>query len=176
MVLVVIFPLMYVGVNLPVPAFCKYICPAGILEGAMMLLSNSNNVGQLSSLNILFTWKFGLFVLFVVMCIFMYRFFCRFFCPLGAIYGFFNQFSFLGIKVNNESCISCGKCVNVCKMDVRKVGDHECINCGECISVCPTKAITWKGDKLFLHPNQTNAPVKYKKIVIDEEEQEVTHE
>ena len=53
-------------------------------------------------------------------------------------------------------------------MDVRKVGDQECINCGECINVCPTSAISWKGDKLFLHPNQTNVPVKDEKIVIDE--------
>jgi Fe-S-cluster-containing hydrogenase component 2 len=35
-------------------------------------------------------------------------------------------------------------------MDINHVGDHECINCGECIPVCPTKAITWKGSKIFV--------------------------
>jgi len=30
------------------------------------------------------------------------------------------------------------------------VGDQECISCGECIGVCPTKAISWKGSKIFL--------------------------
>ena len=38
------------------------------------------------------------------------------------------------------------------------MGDHECIHCGECISVCPTKAISWKGSKLFIKANETDAP------------------
>ncbi len=44
-------------------------------------------------------------------------------------------------------------------MDIGKVGDHECIECGECIAVCPTKAISWKGSKIFLHPNAVAASV-----------------
>jgi thiol-disulfide isomerase/thioredoxin/Fe-S-cluster-containing hydrogenase component 2 len=36
------------------------------------------------------------------------------------------------------------------------VGDHECINCGECIPVCPTKAISWKGSKIFLKGAQVS--------------------
>ena len=43
-------------------------------------------------------------------------------------------------------------------MDIKHVGDHECIQCGECISVCPTKAISWKGAKLFVRANETDAP------------------
>ena len=168
-VFVIILPVMYMYANIPLPAFCKYICPAGIVEGAVSLLSNPNNSPMLSILNIIFSWKFMLLIGFITMCIFMYRFFCRFFCPLGAIYGFFNQFSFLGIQVNRDSCTSCGKCVNVCKMDVHKVGDHECINCGECINVCPTNAISWKGSKLFLHPNQINTPVKEQKVIVEEQ-------
>lgn len=168
-VFVIILPIMYMYANIPLPAFCKYICPAGIVEGAVSLLSNPNNANMLSILNIIFSWKFILLIGFITMCIFMYRFFCRFFCPLGAIYGFFNQFSFLGIQVNHDSCTSCGKCVNVCKMDVHKVGDHECINCGECINVCPTNAISWKGSQLFLHPNQINTPVKEQKVIVEEQ-------
>ena len=167
-VFVVILPLIYMSLNLPLPAFCKYICPAGIVEGAVSLLSNPNNLEMFKIIDVIFSWKFLLLIFFITMCIFMYRFFCRFFCPLGAIYGFFNQFSFLGIKVNNESCINCGKCVNACKMDVHKVGDHECINCGECIKVCPTNAITWKGSELLLHPNQINTPLKDQKVLVEE--------
>ena len=45
-------------------------------------------------------------------------------------------------------------------MDTKKVGDHECIQCGECISVCPSKAISWKGSKLFVRGNDEDAPAQ----------------
>ena len=165
-VLVFIIPVIYGFYDVVIPGFCKYVCPAGIVEGAFGLLSNPNNVDFFQMLGGLFTWKFFLLVAIAVMCVFMYRFFCRFLCPLGAIYGFFNKFSFLGIKVNNDKCTNCGLCIKACKMDVKKVGDHECINCGECISVCHTNAITWKGGKLFLHENQVDVPSNVEGIEI----------
>ena len=151
---VVIIPIAYGLRNVPLPAFCKYICPAGTLEGAVALLSHQINEGQLANLGPLFTWKFALLVSFIVGSIFIFRFFCRFFCPLGAIYGFFNKFCLLGIKVDTPKCTNCGLCVSKCEMDIKHVGDHECISCGECIDVCPTKAITFKGSKFFLPPDE----------------------
>ncbi len=150
---VFILPIAYAFRNFPLPGFCKYICPAGTLEGAMGLLSNSVNEGYLRMLGPLFTWKFLLMVSILVACVFIFRCFCRFLCPLGALYGFFNKIAFVGVKLDRASCTDCGLCVGQCKMDIKHVGDMECINCGECISVCPTKAITWKGSKLFLAPN-----------------------
>ena len=98
-VLVVILPLVYAlqQVSLPLPAFCKYICPAGTLEGAIGLLTHPANASRFEMLGPLFTWKFLLLVVFITASIFIYRFFCRFFCPLGAIYGFFNKLSIVGI-------------------------------------------------------------------------------
>ena len=157
-IFVFIIPFAYSKSNLPVPGFCKYICPAGIFEGAFFLLGHQDNVNFFTMLGPLFTWKFFIFALLFVACIFIYRCFCRFICPLGAIYGFFNKYSLLGVKVDDNACINCGKCVKECKMDVRKVGDHECINCGECIPVCPTKAIYYNGSKFKL--NNTNEEVK----------------
>ena len=148
-----IVPLAYAFRNFPLPAFCKYICPAGTLEGAMGLLSNSVNEGYLRMLGPLFTWKFLLMVSILVMCVFMFRFFCRFLCPLGALYGLFNKISFVGVKVDADSCTDCGICTTRCKMDVRRVGDAECIMCGECIPHCPTKAISFKGSQFFLAKN-----------------------
>ena len=153
-VLVIIFPLIYAFKKFPLPGFCKYICPAGTLEGAMGLLSNKFNDNLFGMLGPLFTWKFVLLIVFLVGAIFIYRFFCRFFCPLGALYGLFNKFSFIGVKLDTDKCIDCGKCVKECKMDIRHVSDHECISCGECISVCPTRAISWKGPKILLHANE----------------------
>ncbi len=153
-VFVFALPIIYGLQGLPLPSFCKYICPAGTLEGAIGLLVNPNNDSYYEMLGPLFTWKVCVLIFIIVMSILCFRFFCRFICPLGAIYSFFNKISFLGIKLNEDKCISCGKCISKCKMDIKKVGDHECINCGECISVCPTNAITFKGPHIFLHSNQ----------------------
>ena len=155
-VFVILIPLIYAlqAASLPLPAFCKYICPSGTLLGAGGLLSNKSNDYMFSMLGPLFTWKFCLLVAIVVACIFLYRSFCRFLCPLGAIYGLFNRISLLGIKLDKPSCIDCGLCVGTCKMDIRHVGDHECISCGDCVDVCPTGAITRKGPKILLAPNE----------------------
>lgn len=153
--LVILVPIAFSADNLPVPGFCKYICPAGTLGGAVSLLIHPDNANLYDMLGALFTWKFALLVVFIVGSIFIYRFFCRFFCPLGAIYGFFNKIALLGVKLDKNKCTNCGLCTAYCKMDIRKVGDHECINCGECISICPAKAISWKGSSLFVRPNET---------------------
>lgn len=157
-VFVVIFPLIYVIRDLPLPAFCKYICPEGTFGGALGLLINPANDGYFAMLGPLFTWKFILMVSFIVGAVFIYRVFCRFFCPLGALYGLFNKIAIFGIKLEKKACIDCGKCVNVCKMDITTVGDKECIHCGDCISACPTKAISWRGSKIFLKKNDFEAP------------------
>ena len=153
-VMVIAIPLIYHGI----PAFCKYVCPAGTFEGAGGLLANSNNAGFFAMLGNLFTWKFCLLVIFIVGSVFVYRFFCRFFCPLGAIYGFFNKWALIGVKLDEDKCVDCGMCIQTCKMDIRHVGDHECINCGECVSVCPTQAISWKGSKIFVKGAQLSSP------------------
>lgn len=161
---VFIVPILYGIRDKAMPAFCKYICPAGTLEGGIGLLSNKANAGEFGRLGFLFTWKFALMVSILVGCVFIFRLFCRFLCPLGALYGLFNKLSFFGIKVEKPNCTQCGKCVSHCKMDIRHVGDPECISCGECVDVCPTKAIVWKGPKIFLKENEGASPSpKYKK-------------
>ena len=156
-IFVVIIPLIYMTKDFPLPAFCKYICPAGTIGGALGLLINPANESFFAMLGSLFTWKFVLAVSIVVSCVFIYRTFCRFICPLGALYGFFNKISLFGIKLEKDKCVNCGKCISVCKMDIHHVGDMECINCGECISVCPTKAISYKGAKIILPDSEIEA-------------------
>ena len=153
-VFVFIIPIAYAFRDTPFPAFCKYICPAGTLEGGLSLLSNKVNDSYFSMLGPIFTWKFLLMVSIIVACIFIFRMFCRFICPLGALYGLFNKISFFGVKLDNSKCVNCNLCINKCKMDIGHVGDHECISCGECVNVCPTGAIMWKGVK----PAKTKIP------------------
>ena len=136
--------------DIPYPGFCKYICPAGTLEGAMGLLSNPGNSELFSMLGIFFTRKFVILVIIGLACIFCYRSFCRFLCPLGAIYGLFNRFCLVGVKVDAERCNGCGACVRSCGMDVKHVGDHECIHCARCMDVCHQDAISLKAGKITL--------------------------
>lgn len=155
-VFVIGIPLISVFDGIPIPAFCKYICPAGTLGGAVPLLINPNNGGLASLTGALFTNKLVILCVIAVVSIFIFRCFCRFLCPLGAIYSLFNKIALFGIKFDEEKCVNCGKCVRECKMDIKKVGDRECVNCGECISSCPTQAISWKCLK---YKSRNNAPL-----------------
>lgn len=148
---VLLIPLYFAAQGLPLPAFCKYICPAGTLEGAIGLLSHPQHADKLSMLGFLFTHKFVLMLLFCAVCVFIYRAFCRFLCPLGAIYGLFAKVAVIGVKVEATKCVDCGRCIRCCPMDIRHVGDRECIHCGECIDVCPTNAIAFKAGKYTIH-------------------------
>jgi ferredoxin len=74
----------------------------------------------------------------------VFRFFCKTLCPLGAIYGILNKVSFYRLEVDESKCIHCGKCAQICGMDVDPVQhpqSKECIRCGECAKACPTGAI-----------------------------------
>lgn len=157
-IFVLLIPFWYALQSYPVPAFCKYICPAGTLEGAVGLLSNPINADKYSMLGLLFTRKFLILGIILVACIFFYRAFCRFLCPLGAIYGLFSRLALIGVKIDTARCVDCGHCVTNCPMDIRHVSDHECIHCGQCIPVCPTNAISFKAGKYTIQaPNQAAA-------------------
>lgn len=124
------------------PFFCKYICPQGVLEGAIPLAAVNENIR--AALGTLFTGKFVILIVVVVLSVLVFRPFCKWICPLGAFYALMNRVSLLGIKVDEHQCVSCGKCAKVCKMDVdvTKTPNHtECIRCGKCINACPTEAI-----------------------------------
>ncbi len=69
---------------------------------------------------------------------------CKYACPYGALLGLFNKISIFKVRVNPKSCVSCGKCNQVCPMNIDvyskdKVTDMQCIGCYECTSErnCP---------------------------------------
>ena len=77
-------------------------------------------------------------------CILIYRFFCKILCPLGAIYGLMNKISIYHLEIDKHKCVNCGKCKNICKMEVDPIkasNSAECIRCGECAKACPKNAI-----------------------------------
>ena len=146
LVMVVLLPAIAVNdVGMGDPFFCKYLCPQGVLEGAIPLaLVNS---GIRAALGKLFTWKLCILLAVTALSILFYRPFCKWLCPLGAFYALFNKVSLLQMKVDVNACISCGKCARACGMDVdvTKTPDHaECIRCGKCVLACPTGAVHFR--------------------------------
>lgn len=146
LVMVVLLPAFAVNdVGMGDPFFCKYLCPQGVLEGAIPLaLVNS---GIRAALGKLFNWKLCILLAVTALSILFYRPFCKWLCPLGAFYALFNKVSLLQMKVDANACISCGKCARACGMDVdvTKTPDHaECIRCGKCVLACPTGAVHFR--------------------------------
>lgn len=143
---VVLLPVLVVNdVGMGDPFFCKYICPQGVLEGAIPLAIA--NAGIRSASGHLFTWKLAVLIAVVVLSVLFYRPFCKWICPLGAFYALMNRVSLLGIRVDACKCVSCGKCSKVCQMDVdvvRAPNHAECIRCGKCIGACPVDAISYR--------------------------------
>ena len=141
---VIILPMTVVNeVGMGDPFFCKYLCPAGILEGGIPLSLADSSIR--ASLGWLFTWKSCILLGIAVLSVFFYRPFCKWLCPLGAFYGLYNKVSVYRLEVNESKCTSCGACSRVCKMDVEvfHIPNHaECIRCGDCVATCPQQAIT----------------------------------
>ena len=124
------------------PNFCQYICPAGTLEAGLPLLVVREEFFEV--LGEIFALKIFILAITILGSVLNYRFFCKFLCPLGAIYGILNKISFYKLKVDKSKCIDCGKCKNICRMNVnpaKQIDCAECIFCGDCKNICPTSAI-----------------------------------
>lgn len=124
------------------PFFCKYLCPQGVLEGAIPLAAT--NPGIRAALGPLFSWKLAVLVAVVVLSVVFFRPFCKWVCPLGAFYGLMNKVSLLEVSLDHDRCVSCGRCAAACQMDVdvtASPNSAECIRCGKCIGACPVDAL-----------------------------------
>ncbi len=125
------------------PAFCKYLCPAGTLEGGVPLVL-LNLGGVRFEIGALYFWQLASLLLILAACLFLYRPFCKYLCPLGAIYGTMNRVSLYRMRPQTEKCIGCGTCADLCPMQVdpsKTPNSAECIRCGRCVSACPTGAL-----------------------------------
>lgn len=155
-VFVMILPVFWVNsAGIGVPAFCKYICPAGTLEGGIPLVLF--NASLRPAAGFLFAWKMGLLVLTIIISILIFRPFCRVICPLGAVYALFAPVSLYRYQIDEHRCTRCGTCAKACKMGVvafEKPNDPECIRCGDCIKSCPHGAIS-RGFSIVNHPAHT---------------------
>ena len=112
------------------PFFCKYLCPQGVLEGAIPL--SLVNPSIRAALGKLFSWKLSILLTIIVLSVLFFRPFCKWLCPLGAFYALLNRMSLFRMQVDRDKCVSCGKCAKACKMDV------------DVTRACPTCAVHFR--------------------------------
>ncbi len=123
-----------------------------------------NALGHLADFNALTTsYLIGFIVLIVSLLgsVVYDRFFCKYLCPAGALYGAVGKVSPYAVRVDENTCIQCGKCNRACPMNVDvmnakngRVTSMECINCNECVAVCPVQGAIHTGfsKKAKIHP------------------------
>ncbi len=124
------------------PWFCKYICPSGTLFAGIPLIAA--NPPLQAVLGWLFTWKFVILAVLLILSVIVFRPFCRYLCPLGAIYGLFNPVALYRFKIDEHKCTDCGACQRACPVDIKvnkTPNSPECIRCGKCKASCPHGAI-----------------------------------
>jgi ferredoxin len=76
------------------------------------------------------------------------RAFCKYICPITVFLKPASYYSLLRVKNDMDLCVSCGKCKEVCPMDVdvpdnsrKRLNGTECILCLKCIDACPKNAL-----------------------------------
>lgn len=144
LVFVILLPLFIVdAAGTGSPWFCKWICPAGTLEGGIPLIFT--NPALQSAVGFLFQWKLLILIVTIFLSILIYRPFCKYICPLGAIYALFNKISVYRYQVAKDKCTGCKSCEKACPMQINPVTETnhlECIRCGGCKKACRAGAIT----------------------------------
>jgi polyferredoxin len=118
------------------------LCPVGTLMGGLPWVTM--NAGIRSMVRSLFWVKIAILLFFVTTATMVKRPFCRAICPLGAIFSLFNKSSFLQLAWDPDTCTRCGKCQEICPVDIRpdrNPTDPDCLRCLDCTR-CPSLKLT----------------------------------
>lgn len=120
------------------------LCPAGSLEGGVFLKAVPTR-SPLPPTGWFFWFKIGILSFFVLLMTVSKRPFCRAVCPLGAMFGLCNRVSLYRMAVDDGACTMCGRCREVCPVDIDIFDDPnspDCIRCLECKRECPRGAVS----------------------------------
>ncbi|WP_407424777.1 4Fe-4S binding protein [Methanobrevibacter sp.] len=130
--------------------YIRYVIFLVILCGVTSLF-----ILKLSNLDLIIYYLFiaGNLTYYVVGIILAYklkdnRAFCKYVCPITVFLKIFSYFSLLRVKVDEDLCVDCGKCIKSCPMDVdildnsrKRENATECILCLNCIHSCSKDAL-----------------------------------
>lgn len=85
-------------------------------------------------------------VLVLFFAIFSKSWWCRYLCPFGAFMGLLRKISPFAIVRDENSCVGCGSCNNVCPAgleikDAKEIKSADCISCLNCVSNCKKSSL-----------------------------------
>ncbi|MEI6152658.1 MAG: 4Fe-4S binding protein [Deltaproteobacteria bacterium] len=73
---------------------------------------------------------------------------CGLFCPFGAFQSFTNKINAFEVRIDQEKCVKCKRCLQVCptfSVDEGSINEGKmritCTKCGKCVDACPKNAI-----------------------------------
>ncbi|MCS3900918.1 4Fe-4S binding protein [Methanococcus voltae] len=94
----------------------------------------------------------------------------KYFGDLNVDLNLNNQYIKSYIDIDNEKCVFCNKCIEVCPVDAidlnfpeNTVITEKCVHCGTCIDVCPVKAISLTQIKLKIKNNELKIKKSHEK-------------
>lgn len=113
--------------------FCRWVCPMGLIMELFMGMSPDGKIKQMYQYH-----KLG--------------------CPIAWISGWLNRISLFRIKLNADTCKSCGICDKQCyivsmepakyslyKINMNKPGNsYTCSKCLQCVASCPNGSLKYK--------------------------------
>jgi polyferredoxin len=95
----------------------------------------------LFTLNVGALLGWGVLAAFATLSLAVERFWCRYLCPLGAVLVLTNRVSLWRVRIDETTCISCGRCDRACPVDLDVANEvergAECIRCLSCVRACP---------------------------------------
>jgi Polyferredoxin len=136
------------------PVYCEWLCPFKTVTEFVKITSFKTLVQTIIFVSLFL----GLVV--VMPLLTRRRIQCGLFCPFAAFQSLFNKVNIFDIRINQEQCKLCKKCINECptfSLNEGCVKDGtalmSCTKCGQCVDTCPRGAVTYhiKGTPVKLH-------------------------
>ena len=124
------------------PIFCKWFCPFK-MTGAFW---DTYSIGRIAQITLFGIALAGFVILLPILT--KKRTFCSLICPFGALVSVCGRVSPYRVTINQEKCIHCGKCQDICPVlaiEKRQLNEYKissyCNRCAKCVDICPVKAI-----------------------------------